>query len=560
MSVFSLFLAGKEIVCIQNGNSSLNFYENESFSFAFSHNTESSRKFPMELAYMPNRDLIVMTDDLYNVECYRYQELAMANLASSEEKALLTEWVYSFGETILHLETVYLDKWYVVVLGERNLCVLRENGSLWFVKKFEVNPSCLCSYANESRDSLVTIVGTHMCNVLIYQNDCLKWATKIPFAPVSIRRGNFADISGALVMLSDEGNVIVGYLGTNPSLKIIPMPAISEAPNSDKIAEELKELKKVVNAYNLEGSKGSDSESKLALYLDLTIVALEVAKDTARDLPVDSSGYMLALQLELSTMLPLKDVRLSFYPNDFFEITPEQFFIDSLEKNYQMRVLLRAKTPLALTGKLKCCVVFHKDSAIRMVRKCVRLPFEQLVQRESQSKSHKFSIKVLLDRPLEERTSLGLLFEDLSAGNSTTELSLRFKSSPQMEATIRMATEEAATFQVEGNHMASLYRTLRELARRLQSKSIQGKVASLLVNVQPIEALCVHIEKRLTLRKALLTYTSDLDKFSQHYRVLQKRILVKLKDKNPTSLSNFEKLLKTIHSKVGSVVKGEAPY
>src|SRR5699024_8010932 len=137
------------------------------------------------------------------------------------------------------LQTVLLDKWVVVVLGERNLCVLRENGSLWFVKKFDVSPSCVCSFANETRDSLIVIVASHMHNLLIYQNEVLKWTTKVPFVPVAVRRGNFNHIQGTIVLLSDTGHLAAGYLGTNPSLKIISMPVADDASNLDQMDQEL---------------------------------------------------------------------------------------------------------------------------------------------------------------------------------------------------------------------------------------------------------------------------------------------------------------------------------
>ncbi|KAJ6220925.1 hypothetical protein RDWZM_006737 [Blomia tropicalis] len=561
-------IKGKDIVCIQSMNSSLNFYENESFSFGFNrHNdTNNTNRFPVELAYIPNRDLIVMSDNLYNIECYSYQELAMAHLTikgndqrpsstgnnenQNQSPSVLPEWVYSLGETVLELETVFLDnKWFIVILGERNLCVLRENGSLWFVKKFEVNPSCLCSYANESKDALISIVGTHMDNLLIYQNDSLKWATKIPFVPVCIRRGNFHGITGALILLSDEGNLIAGYLGTNPSLKIISLPQTNEAAiNTDKMADELKELKKIVSDYNVDGNKSTtENDNRIGLYMDLHLLNFEPI-----NLSKQSDSLFAKATIEITTMVSLKNVKVSFYPNDFFEANPNNFQVEQLEKSYETEISFRSHFPLTLDNKIQCCIVCEKDNVVKMVNKCIRLPFVNIVQRETLIKSHKFWIKLMFEKTFDG--NLTLLFEDLITQNNGKEISFHFRLNPQMEGTIRFSTEENVIYQIEGNHVSPLYYLLNELFYRLRSKINNLKLQQVTINYSPIESVCVNIENRLKHRNAIALSQNELEKFSQHYRVLQKRILVKLKDKNPTSLSNFERLLKAIHSKINDNV------
>ncbi len=776
----------REAVCIQHSGS-LHFYENEAFSFAFqrgsgggggdqqtgstsSSSSKNRTAFPGELAHIAAHrgqpgDLIVMTGDdgFYSVECYRYQELAMANLAisggvasssghsasfakmggftsttsrdshfedshlqlisrsnsqstsnaataitintrpptnysssssSSSEgsrgsSGVIPEWVYAFGETVLAMQTVCLEtgagnsggpgggsgssqSWYIVLLGERNLAVLRENGSLWFVKKFDVSPSALCAYAANAasssisgggggeQSSLVSIVGTHMCNLLIYQNDALRWASKVAFVPVAISRAHFAAISGALVLLSDEGSLAVGYLGTNPSLKVIPMPSSSGAfgngtgeessasssSSSEKMAEDLKELKKIVAAYHLEGngsnggkSAESEANNRISLYLDLLLTGLEQP-------PADtSSSLLLAVNLELSSMAPLATGPLTvhFLPGDFYEISPaEPITVPSLEKGKPepIRLLLKSRVPLPLSPKLKAAVLLHnEEGAVRVLRKTVRLPLEGLVQvhgggkggkgghgKGSGAPSRRFSVKVIFEgRSLEEVRSAvfgpagrgGLLAGNsessealLVGGGSSSappqsEVSLHYRSNPSMEATIRVAAAAGGdegrggggggvALQVEGNQVAALYRTLRELRRRVlrsspavappltsspssststptQSPTPVGSppppppqlatssslssssavtVHSLLATLQPVDALAAKIEQRLVLRKALAACQSALDRFSTHYRVLQKRILVKLKDRQPSSLAHFEKLLKTVHAKV----------
>ncbi|KAH9401239.1 Protein PTHB1 [Tyrophagus putrescentiae] len=511
-----------------------------------------------------------------------------------------------------------------------------------------------------------------MCNLLIYQNDALRWASKVAFVPVAISRAHFAAISGALVLLSDEGSLAVGYLGTNPSLKVIPMPSSSGAfgngtgeessassasssSSSEKMAEDLKELKKIVAAYHLEGngsnggkSAESEANNRISLYLDLLLTGLEQP-------PADtSSSLFLAVNLELSSMAPLATGPLTvhFLPGDFYEISPaEPITVASLEKGKPepIRLLLKSRVPLPLSPKLKAAVLLHnEEGAVRVLRKTVRLPLEGLVQVHGGGKGGKgghgkgsggapsrrrFSVKVIFEgRSLEEVRSAvfgpaggggGLLAgsessETLLVGGGSSsapppqsEVSLHYRSNPSMEATIRVAAAAGGdegrgggggvALQVEGNQVAALYRTLRELRRRVlrsspaaappltspssssststptqsptpvgspppppppqlappysSSSSSAVTVHSLLATLQPVDALAAKIEQRLVLRKALAACQSALDRFSTHYRVLQKRILVKLKDRQPSSLAHFEKLLKTVHAKINDLIE-----
>jgi len=82
----------------------------------------------------------------------------------------------------------------------------------------------------------------------------LKWATQLPFTPVVIQRANLNTIQGLVILLSFQGLVCCSYLGTNPSLKIVPISetAISYVKNYSDTETELNELRKLINSVNLD--------------------------------------------------------------------------------------------------------------------------------------------------------------------------------------------------------------------------------------------------------------------------------------------------------------------
>lgn len=561
--------SGKDVVCIQDVGGTLNFYENESFSFAFAvdsgkdvdSSSSSSRSFPMEFVYLPVKDLLVMGTKLMSIECYRYQEIAMASLRASktvgdesDKAALPMEWSYSFAETILEMHAVGLvDKWYVVVLGERNLLVLSETGTAWFVKKFDISPACAHAFANEARDGLITIVGTHIPNLLIYQNDILKWATNIAFIPVAIARANLAEMTGVLVLLSDEGQVLAGFLGTNPSLKMITMPSNAaniDGGNFEKANQELQQLKKLITSHNVEGNQHQAEENKFATFIDL-----QMSITGNEWLP--TGGQVIDAMAEIVSLSFFRNVQLLFHSSDFYEVAPERQMVTNLNERHTFAVSIQFRSPyrMPLSRKVDAVIIFDVDDVLRTIRKSLKIPFGELVKLNTgtsaqpmSSKSYRYSIQVSLARPPEEKISLTGLFADfLSSPAPVTVISFIFQSDAHLKSTIKVVTP-SVSFQVESNDLAALYLTIKEFTRRLRGKD--DKQLAMVVNFPLIDMIATRINARIRQRNALKHYKQELARFSEHYRVILKRILVRLKDKNPTSLVNLERLLHVLQQKV----------
>lgn len=92
-----------------------------------------------------------------------------------------------------------------------------------------------------SDESIFTIVVSETNTLLIYENTSLKWSAKLQFLPICIRRIFLDSIKGALVLLSEEGRLECGYLGTEPSLFVAP-PLTQKEIDFEKVEKELEEL------------------------------------------------------------------------------------------------------------------------------------------------------------------------------------------------------------------------------------------------------------------------------------------------------------------------------
>lgn len=62
---------------------------------------------------------------------------------------VMSSWSYDIGEEILDMKCVssyYNKESFIVILGERNLYCLNDNGSINFMKRLEYPPSCFTTY------------------------------------------------------------------------------------------------------------------------------------------------------------------------------------------------------------------------------------------------------------------------------------------------------------------------------------------------------------------------------------------------------------------------------
>ncbi|KAJ9592376.1 hypothetical protein L9F63_015944, partial [Diploptera punctata] len=265
-SAFSMVLGpfggvkGRDFLCIQSLDGTVSFFEQETFAF-----TRFLPGFllPGPLVFLPHTDSFLTVSSSWQAESYRYQALAEAggveDQESSSGRRLLPDWTYNLGEAALDIQVVVWSNSYcdIVILGERNLFCLKDNGTLLFMKRLEYKPCCFHPYFLEPDGRLMVLVVTDTNTLLIYNNTRLCWSAQLIIAPIAIRRATFqavkasnekSSMSGVVVLLSDSGELQCCYLGTEPSLFVAP-PLEVHAIDYKHAGRELIELQKIIKTY-----------------------------------------------------------------------------------------------------------------------------------------------------------------------------------------------------------------------------------------------------------------------------------------------------------------------
>ncbi|KPM09287.1 PTHB1-like protein [Sarcoptes scabiei] len=584
---------GKDIICVQSIDSNFDFFENESYLFSYRNincdlcemrddKKDFQQNFPVEIAFIPKRDLLILITDSYVIDCYQYQEIALNadqqqkkfQLPDQVPKKSLAEWSYHFGEFVLDIQVVNLiDKWCLIALGERHLCVLHENGQLYFSKKLDLNPTSVFAFANDKQDSLIVIIGTQSNNLLIYQNEILRWATKIPFVPIAIRRGNFNEITGTIVLLSTQGQLAVSYLGTNPSLKLISIPSNGESNNSiEQMELELRELKNRINFDCNNTNSGSDQEQE-NLFNDQIQLSVD-------DWQRNSSDSMLTCALDLTPMRKVNNLKLIFHENDFYTIEPKERLFEALSESIQVKIRIINKDNPPIQNVIKMAIMFTRNNTVRIVNKQLRIPFDYLIKpmvnsnvqfQSSSSSTSSLSgsssnmmiiSKLILsrsnssDEQFPTRMRCKSLLENLTeyfSPNIEDGLGFTFANFEQIFASIKSINRgDNVCFIVESNNAAGWLLSMQELLRQLFKKIPNNcfRLISFQINQNIIENILAATKSRVDCKMNIIKIKKEIEKFTEHFRVLQKQILVRSKEKTPVPLNNLQKVLFMIQQKI----------
>jgi Bardet-Biedl syndrome 9 protein len=103
---------------------------------------------------------------------------------------------------------------------------------------------------------------------------------------------------------------------------------------------------------------------------------------------------------------------------------------------------------------------------------------------------------------------------------------------------------------VQSDSFGALAFIANELLRRLDRNNIKYDTSKMDLSFIPLNKLFVLIDQHLLARYRVIDLQNSLSSYSAQFRAIQKRLLIKLKDRNPTPLNNLETLLKVAQTQV----------
>lgn len=544
-------IAGKDFICVQSMDGLLTFFEQEIFSAKIS---LPNFMLPSAMIYAEKTDSFVTISSLRQIESFKYQSLAVGdNLKTKKPTA---DWTKFLGDHALDIKYVDYGEPQILVLGERSLICLTATGDIQFINKFEFNPSSFIPFGPAENGTSRILVSTHTNTLLVYAGITLIWAAQLPHIPVATRVAKFSELSGVTVTLDEYGHLYCSYLGTDPSLFITPSVDAREA-NNEEIDREMKELQKIIRESQVTSdvSVGAEKKEEITLRaevpkdIDKESVSPETMTDenTGEDVPFPSATIKLIIQVD--TIKPIERVTITassqfpIYanrPNFVLPIVGDKGPIMEIDVGFFM---VSGGIPTSLQGTFMATYVNNEDSP-KVAQCSFELPFRIVCFGCPPIKVAKY--KLTLDTN-KEPVNLAELFPDMvdDAIIPIPAIGFRFVGGGPIVSIL--SSKSNNRYRIQSDSFEMMWLVIDQLVKRLEQHFKKAKegtqfkagFAGPLPLAEYGEVIDAHFEHRQNLDqvKALL------DHRAHQFRVIQKRLLTRFKDKTPSPLNHIDVLL-----------------
>jgi len=610
----------RDLICVQSMDGRLQIFEQESHSFT--RQLENSLV-PGPLCYCEKMDAFLTCSSSMYIEAYKYKQIAAAMGSSGakqnqqgaalegaeqevskesgsqnykSQKRVAVEWSVNIGE---HATDIFISRHSkdlpsfgieIVVVGETSIFVLRQQGIIAFQKRLE-SPASSCVTVPrraEQTDGEVPenlLVATHSEHFLILNDTKVVWGARTSIVPVDLAIENFGGTPGYIVALSDEGKLVILYLGTDPPSTTVGALE-SKDLNYEEMDEEHRRLLTVIRESQSDGR--SEPRTKILLRaqvpstLDVTrenssIEATETLGDAlnGRKLAVNADGTVMQLTIRLfvsyTGMDSLSDVNINITTPPHIMARENSISIAKVDGGNATPLIIPIVlfattnlTPTSLTANIAAAYSLENGEP-RTSYTTVQLPLCLACKLIPPVKNTTFKFTLDTNRmpPL-----LADLFEDMLGQpgqpedygqlvTSTSSNVLSFMYINGSDVTL-LGSRSAGRYRIQSGSLDALWLISDQLVRRLTAHFQKtdpegGGEGEFMVAYQeplPLADFFQCIDDHFACRKQLEDAHDVLNNRAHQYRTIQKRLLVRFKDRNPAPLNHLDWLIQGTHSQL----------
>ncbi|KAK3082884.1 hypothetical protein FSP39_007920 [Pinctada imbricata] len=557
-------VSGRDFLCVQSMDGTVSIFEQESYSFS---RFLPGALLPGPIRYIPKSDSFVTVSSSWQLECYKYQVLAVATDTKTKEesqnmksgKRVTWDWCFNIGEQALDLEVVNYPTAppSIIILGERNIFCLTDTGKLRYMKKCEYDPSCFLPYASLVEGSINYLVATHTTSsLMVYQDIMLKWAAKLDNVPVEVRIGKFQDLQGIVVTLSDTGRLECLYLGTDPALFIPPVPEAREL-NYGEMDREMAQLQKRMKQSSnkpviMPNAKQEDDLQILVQVnpgLDDNSVATGLEYEDPDPVP------SISARIQLKSRLTIENITVSMHADWPLACNCGSYEVSSVDpsnptENFVSFFLKGKVLPPTLTASVSANYT-SATGAPRIATAKVKLPLKLVVKPVLPVKNAEFKVTLDTNKP---PANLNDIFPDLLGENAHGPgAALGFQFYGMGSIVTVLASKTSQRYRLQCDKFEALWLLVKDLAGRLSSHFNRTKNDNFSVYFTgqlPLQEYFDLIENHFEHRLNAERCKEMLSQRATQFRAIQRRLLTRFKDKTPAPLANLDTLMEGTYRQI----------
>jgi Bardet-Biedl syndrome 9 protein len=455
------------------------------------------------------------------------------------------------------------------------------------------------------------LLGFQDSTLQVYSGFQLTWAAKSTSTPVHLAVATFAGQKGLITAMDDSGYLTVSFLGTKPAIQ--PILSQVRDLDYDKIDEEHRSLLQIIRDSQNENKTDLQDKilvkSQISRTFDLEGDGANHDLPLPKNLvPIQAPNSMggaggasryentmikttVRFYLTYTNEKPATNVNIVINTPANVYVTPRVSTIPKVTGLKTTPVIVKAtfyslKSCLSTATDISVTVSYlsHKNEPLITTHN-VTLPLFVLVRPKPPSKNALYKVTLDTDFAAIPLTDLfaDILYAYQEAGIDVVELlgsnAIQAMGFQQFNTSIIstaigpgassnaasinpslvsiLVSKNAGRYRVQSDSYSLMYLVLSELEKRLSTKldtnsnNLQQTTSIVKYNENlPLEEYFILISTHLNLRIQLLALTAQLNDVSQQYRLIEKRLLVRFKDRNPTPLHGLDMILKETYDKI----------
>ena len=546
---------GRDFVCVQSVDGVLSVFEQETKGVNCN---IPNFLLPSALVYLSSCDSFITASYSQTISAFKYQNFASEKIAN--KSALKTEWKYEAGELVVEMKFAHFEHYQpsVLVLGERSIVCLSDTGIVRFVKKLDCTPLCFFPYASLSKDSINYMVATSNSNLLILRDHKLIWTTQLPFAPIFLSTMAADNTENCISAADSGGNIIVGYLGTDPDLKsFISRLESRQNETYEKMQESLAVVKSSISGRELGIEQRDDSGDVLEL-----IVNVASNLDNPSKAQVNNTRYSvpsITVNVLLKAKVAVTNVDILFSPVFPVATSQNQFNFPSAGcpkgESVTVDVVFHVEKEAVPSDLCVPVAASYKtvSGTSKTVHSSLTLPLNLCCTLCDPQKNQTHKLTLDFDR---SPVPLPPLFSSFSVEDSNMENQnvVAFKFHNNSVVTI-LSGSKSNRYRLQADDFEALWLILKEFYCNMTAFIRDDKCLSFSGQL-PVQELLSAIETHAQIRLNIFNLSELIGQRAVQFRVIQKRLLSKFKDKNADSLLNMDAILEGTYRQLVSLGDG----
>jgi Bardet-Biedl syndrome 9 protein len=407
---------------------------------------------------------------------------------------------------------------------------------------------------------------------MVYRELSLVWAATTNSVAVAVSVDTFAKMPGLISTLDDEGNLVIQYLGTDPPASGGAAVDSSKEPNYEEMDDEHRRLLNVIR----EATSDTRVEPTERLMIRAQVpTSIDQAPQEGEMRQAQDVSDMYSATVTARVFInyrggdSIENVVLTISVPPPFSVNQEQVVLPLLSGKAQTPAIValtfKLSSPEVVSSKIATVMATYittfgepRSASAELV---LPLCLMARVVAPLKNATHKLTIDCSRMPP-----PLSLLFEDMLTQQATfnpeqssaSSHILTFMYHNGIDVTI-LVSKNAGRIRLQSGVFEALWPVFQELSERLKlyfrsmPETGEEPFTISFSEAIPFPEVFEVVDQHLACRQRMMAISKTLSEGAHQFRSIQKRLLLRFKDRNPAPLQHLDTLLEETYQQLRTV-------